>query len=301
MYQKPDKLNRGDKIGIFLPSSPIKKSYRLKGLKKIKTMGYEAVEVKDILNRDGFEAKTAEEKFNDLQDFFNNQDIKALWAARGGYSSNYLLPLLSELKVKHPKIVIGSSDVSYLLWALLDQFQMVVFYGPMVYSSLAENRTNTKQFTAIMEANYKNMRIKGKVLKAGKSQAIITGGCLSNLVSLIGTSYCPKVKGRILLLEDTRERPFRLDRMFWQIAKTGVFSTLNGLVLGEFPSCFKNPAEKEKFLQKVLNYVQAYRFPVIYDLPFGHSKNVHTIPLGIKVGINTSEYAGLMIQEKAVL
>lgn len=300
MYQKPFKLRRGDKIGIFVPSSPVKKSYRLKGLKRIRQMGYEALEARDILNRSGFEAKAAEEKFNDLQFFFDNQDIKALWAARGGYSSNYLLPLISELKLKEPKIVIGSSDVSYLLWALLDQFQMIVFYGPMVYSSLAENHVNTDQFRSMMEACYSEMKIKGKVLKAGKSNAVITGGCLSNLVSLIGTRYCPEVKGRILLLEDTQERPYRLDRMLWQIAETGIFSTLNGLILGEFPACFKNPAEKKFFLQKVLEYVQDFQFPVIYDLPFGHSRNIQTIPLGIQVEINTSEYAGLVIRDKAV-
>jgi muramoyltetrapeptide carboxypeptidase len=300
MYKKPDKLNLGDKIGIFVPSSPIKNSYRLKGLKKIKEMGYTAVEVRDILNRDGFEAKRAEEKFADFQDFFNDQDIKAIWAARGGYSSNYLLPLLSEMKIKKPKIVIGSSDVSYLLWTLLDQFNMVVFYGPMAYSSLAERRVNIEQFGEIMSGDYDEIRIKGSVIKHGQVEGIITGGCLSNFVSVIGTPYVPVVEQRILLLEDTGERPFRLDRMMWQLDQAGIFSKIKGLVMGEFPGCFKNKAEKGQFLDRVLRYVQQHSYPVIYNLPFGHSQNAHTIPLGIQVGMNTSEFPGVVVRDKGV-
>lgn len=297
---KPVALYKGDKIGIIVPASPVKEPYRGKGLEKIKEMGYVPVEVEDILSKNDFLAKPTEESFADLQRFFADKEIKALWAARGGYGSNHLLPLLNKLIIEDPKIVIGASDISYLLWYLLDHFQMVVFYGPMAYSSLPEDRFDADNFREVLNGNYAELKIPGQVLVPGSAKAIITGGCLSNFVSLIGTPYLPIVQDRILLLEDVSERPYRLDRMFWQIAEAGLFSKIKGLVLGEFRHCFNDDEEKENFQQRICDYLKEYRIPVIYGLPFGHAENIHTLPLGIEVELDTAYFQGLLIAEKGV-
>ncbi|HLP47157.1 MAG TPA: LD-carboxypeptidase, partial [Candidatus Kapabacteria bacterium] len=297
---KPVALCKGDKVGIIVPASPVKEPFRTRGLEKIKEMGYIPVEVAQILSRNDFLAKTPGESFADLQQFFAANEIKALWAARGGYGSNYLLPLLEKLIITEPKIIIGASDISYLLWYLLDHLQMIVFYGPMAYSSLPENRFDANNFQAVLSGAYTEIKIPGQVLAPGQAKAIITGGCLSNFVSLIGTPYLPIVRDRILLLEDISERPYRLDRMFWQIAAAGLFSEIKGLVLGEFRHCFNNDEEKQNFQQRVRDYVKEYHIPVIYGLPFGHAENIHTLPLGIEVEIDTSQFEGLYIKEKGV-
>ncbi len=263
-------------------------------------MGYLPVEADHILSKNDFLAKKPGDSFEDIQRFFNDKEIKALWAARGGYGSNLLFPLLPGLTIPEPKIVIGASDISYLLWYLLDHFQMVVFYGPMAYSSLPDNRMSITNFQQILSGDYEEMRIAGNLLVPGSAKGIVTGGCLSNFVSLIGTGYLPIVEQRVLLLEDVGERPYRLDRMFWQVANAGIFSKIKGLVLGEFPNCFKDHEEKESFLQRVHYYLKEYNIPVIYDLPFGHSRNIHTLPLGIEVEIDTSFFQGLVIKEKGV-
>jgi len=297
---KPVELRKGDKVGIIVPASPVKEPYRTRGLEKIKEMGYVPVEVEGILSKNDFLAKPTEESFADLRRFFVDKEIKALWAARGGYGSNHLLPLLDKLIIEDPKIVIGASDISYLLWHLLDRFQMVVFYGPMAYSSLPEDRFDADNFQEVLSGNYTEIKIPGQALVPGSAKAIITGGCLSNFVSLMGTPYLPIVRDRILLLEDVSERPYRLDRMFWQIAQAGLFSKIKGLVLGEFRHCFKSDEEKENFQQRIRYYLKEYRIPVIYGLPFGHAENIHTLPLGIEVEIDTSHFQGLVIKEKGV-
>jgi muramoyltetrapeptide carboxypeptidase len=251
--------------------------------------------VLDCVSPGDFLAKTPEQGLDDIRRFFKEKEIKALWAGRGGYGSNHLLPLLSQLEIPGPKIVIGSSDTGYLLWYLLDHFNMVVFYGPMVYSSLAENRFNGDQLKKVLSGQYSEMDIPGKVLLPGKAKGIVTGGCLSNFVSLLGTPYLPEIEQRVLLLEDVGERPYRLDRMFWQIANAGIFSRLKGLILGEFPRCFKDDKEKEIFLQRIRGYLKDYQIPVIYDLPLGHSDNIHTLPLGITVEIDSSRGTILLI------
>lgn len=295
-YVKPPPLKEGDKVGIFVPASPVREPYRDGGLKKIEELGYVPVEVNDILAKisaDDFLARKPEESFDDIQHFFIEKDIKALWAARGGYGSNHLLPLLHRLEIPFPKIVIGFSDASYLLWYLMDRFKMVVFYGPMVYSSLAGDRFDAANLKKILGGNYEEIKLAGEILEPGSARGIITGGCLSNFVSLIGTPYLPIVDRRILLLEDVGERPYRLDRMFWQVSRAGIFAKIGGLLLGQFPGCFKNKKEKEIFLQRVRGYVKEYNIPVIYDLPFGHCNNMHTLPLGIKVNIASGAGRGL--------
>lgn len=299
MYKKPSPLKPGDRIGIFVPSSPVKEPYRSNGIKRIEEIGYIPVEIGDVLNKapdDDFLARTPEESFEDLQQFFKRREIRALWAGRGGYGSNHLLSFLPQLDISETKIVIGSSDVSYLLWYLLDRFKMIVFYGPMVYSSLAENRFDRENLKTILSGDYGGVKIPGKILIPGKVRGIVTGGCLSNFVSLIGTPYLPDVEQRILLLEDVSERPYRLDRMFWQVANTGIFSRIKGLVLGEFPNCFNHNREKDNFLRRVREYLRDFPIPVVYDLPLGHSDNTRTLPLGIEVEIDTSQCHGLIIK-----
>jgi muramoyltetrapeptide carboxypeptidase len=150
MLTKPERLESGDHVGIFVPSSPVKIHYRDQGQKQIRKLGYVPVEVEEILSKKHLVAKHPDENLNDIQKFFSQREIKALWAARGGYGSNYLLPMLEKLEIPEPKIVIGSSDVSYLLWYLLDKRKMIVFYGPMVYSTLAENRADLNSLKSVL-------------------------------------------------------------------------------------------------------------------------------------------------------
>lgn len=297
--RKPAPLQEGDKVGIFVPASPVKEPYRANGLKKLRELGYVPVEVNRVLSKTNidFFAKSPEENIEDIQRFFKNREIKALWAGRGGYGSNQLLSLLPQLEIPGPKIVIGSSDISYLLWYLLDHVNVVVFYGPMVYSSLAVDRFNADNLTKVLSGHFAGIKIPGSVLVPGSVTGVVTGGCLTNFVSVIGTPYLPEVEKRILFLEDVGERPYRLDRMFWQITAAGIFSKISALLLGEFPNCYKNAKEKEDFLQRVRYYLEPYNIPIIYDLPLGHGDNIHTLPLGIEVEIDTECFHGFTIKK----
>ncbi len=311
-YKKPQPLRRGDRVGIFVPSSPVKEPYRGNGLQKVRSLGYEPVEVPNILSQNDFVAKAPRDTLEDMRRFWDDDGIVALWAARGGYGANHLLPLLEDFKPTKPKIVIGSSDVSYLLWYLLDRMGMVVFYGPMAYSTLPDDRFEPENLRAVLSGDYPEgrggeqapdagrVRAAGTVLVHGAVEGIVTGGCLTNLVSLIGTPFFPVLDQRVLLLEDVGERPYRLDRMFWQLEQAGAFGNIKGLLLGQFPGCFKDEGEKHFFLRRVRHMFEARGIPVITDLPFGHGTNIHTLPLGVTVHIDTSCYAGLMMDEKAV-
>jgi len=299
-FIKPEKLNKGDTIGIFVPSSPVKAECRERGISTIKDMGYKPIEVNNIMSWNHYLAKKPEAGFQDLQEMLLNPEIKMLWAARGGYGANYLLPLLAGMKVDQPKIMMGSSDVSTLLWYFMDHFKWVVFYGPMAYSSVAEDGFDTDNLNSVLQGKQSRFILDGEPLIEGKANAIITGGCLSNFVSLIGTSYLPEIQDRILLLEDRNERPYRLDRMIWQLHQANFFSQIKGLVLGEFPQCFADTGERDNFFIKFTGLLREYKIPVINNLPLGHAAKIQTIPLGVRVEINTAKFSGIMVLEEGV-
>jgi len=88
--------------------------------------------------------------------------------------------------------------------------------------------------------------------------------------------------------------------MFWQARQAGIFSKIKGLLLGQFPGCFSNEAEKVNFLDRVQFYLNETNIPIIYDLPLGHGYNIHTLPLGIDIEIDTNVYPDIILSEKGV-
>ncbi len=292
MLSRPDPLAPGDVIGVFLPSSPAREPFRDRGLVALRAMGFRPREVRDPISGSDFLSRSPKQTLEEMQEFFADSEVKALWAGRGGYGSNYLLPLLERLQIKAPKIVVASSDVSYLLWYLLDRREMVVFYGPMAYGGLAAGDYDRDQVVAALTANREPPAYAGEVLCQGRARGLVTGGCLSNFTSLLGTRHLPDVKGKVLLLEDVNERPFRLDRMLWQCEQAGIFRRVRALLFGEFPNCFKDPGEKEVFYSRWRERLSLLRIPVLTELPFGHAAAAQVIPLGVRAEVDADSTPG---------
>jgi len=186
---------------------------------EIREMGFIPVEVESILSASSqYIGKSPAEIIGDIDRFLRDPSISAIMAARGGYGSNLILDELRIEKGIPPKVIIGSSDVSYILWKILGETGMPVFYGPMAYSTISEQRYDRENLIKILSGDYDEIRVPGTVIRGGEADHVVTGGCLSNLVSLCGTRHFPVIDDRIVLLEDTGERPYRLDRMMWQLA-----------------------------------------------------------------------------------
>ncbi|HDP94468.1 MAG TPA: LD-carboxypeptidase [Candidatus Aminicenantes bacterium] len=288
---KPPPLRPGDRVGLFVPSSPVREPYRGKGLAELKRMDWIPVEVPNIMDRGDFVAKPPQAVVADLQALFNAKDIRALWAARGGYGANLLLPYLDALVIPEPKLVIGSSDVSILLWWLMEKRNMVVFFGPMAFASMADNAAAVDQCRAMLDGSRPTPVYSGEPLIQGRASGRLTGGCLTNLVSLIGTPWFPRLRDRILLLEDVAERPYSLHRLFWHLCQSHRLRGVRGIALGEFPGCFKNPAEREALWRRLVELFAPLGIPVMTDLPLGHAARARMIPLGVQVGMEVDTTA----------
>ena len=107
---------RGSKVGIVSPSSALDSPEDIRdGLRWLESCGYRVVLGTHVYDRLNHMAGTPEQQAEDLMRFFADPEIKAVFAAAGGFGAQYLLPLLDyDLIRKNPKPLIGFSDTTAL-------------------------------------------------------------------------------------------------------------------------------------------------------------------------------------------
>jgi muramoyltetrapeptide carboxypeptidase len=303
---KPPALRQGDKIGLLAPASSFNREAFERGCSRLLEMGFDLVYAPDIFARDLYFAGSAERRLKELTELVRRDDIAALICVRGGYGSNYLLEKLDfGLFARHPKILVGCSDITSLLTAIIDRTGLVTFHGPMVAKDIAEGSFESSSWTNALEgAGSWEIATKGiEVLRAGRAQGRIYGGCLSMLVASLGTPFEIETGGTILFIEDIAEKPFRIDRMLMQLHVAGKLKGVRGFVFGEMLDCRPPAGENYTLPEVILRVLEPYEVPIIYGLKSGHvSSNNITLPLGVEAELSASRQGvALKILEAATV
>ena len=202
--------------------------------------------------RTGYFAGTDKERAADIMDMFGNKNVKGIFTAKGGWGCARILPYLDYKIIReNPKVLIGFSDITSLLNAVTYKSGLVTFHGPVGNSSWNEFSVNSFQLCIIQKKeqviSLKNEEI--KIWSPGKAQGAVYGGNLSVLCSMIGTPYFPKLAGTMLLLEETTEEPFRIDRMLTQLKQCGVLDELSGVIFGRCTKCLAEEPENPRGLR----------------------------------------------------
>lgn len=285
---KPLALRQGDKIGVVATAGPVPDELLTQGVGVIVKAGYQVELADGILERKGYLAGDPKGRALALQNFFSRPDIRAIFCARGGFGSIQLLPLLDvEMVRRNPKIFVGYSDVTVLLNWFLQRFGMVTFHGPMVAKELAGGlKEYTKDFFWETLSGKKGVwKIEAaETIRAGAAEAPLIGGCLSAIVTTLGTPYEIDTAGKILFLEDVGEKPYRIERMLTQLQMAGKFKNIAGLVLGDFIDC-EGTAERG-VSDIVQEFFREEPYPVVSGLPAGHGEENLLLPLGVTMGLN---------------
>ena len=295
---KPRALRRGDVIGICCPASaPSSEDALSRGIAYLEGLGYRVELGRNIHRKRGYLAGTDAQRAADVNELFANRKVRAIIAARGGYGSHRILPLLNYRLIKqNPKILLGYSDLTALQLALMAKTGLVTFSGPMVSSELSSGLrgkaeewfwrclTSTKTLPALHIGTYKQHKPKTGETASGR----LIGGNLSVVSSSVGTPYFPNLPAPILLLEEIDERPYRIDRMLRQIRLAGILSGAKGIILGAFVNCKPERGKPSLSLRQVFgDTFGEIGCPVIKGLHYGHVRNLLTMPLGIRVGLDT--------------
>ena len=293
LFVSPAFLKAGDIIGITAPAGYITSEEIRSAVQKMESWGYKIKIGETIDKRDFTFGGTDEERTKDFQQMLDDPKIKAIMCARGGYGVVRIIDKLNWEKFKaKPKWIIGFSDVTVFHSHLNKNFGIASIHSKMCNSfpddwSLAEP-IQIETIEAIQLA-LSGKKMKYTVTpnpqnKLGTADGVLIGGNLKMLETLAGTKSDINTAGKILFVEDTGEYMYSVDRMFWNLKRTGKLSQLKGLIVGGFKIKVDEDSDDfGKTLQDVvLEKVKAYHYPVCFDFPVGHQRNNYALKCGVK-------------------
>ena len=227
---KPVPLRRGGRIGVVAPAGCVDDELLSAGVQALQQDGFQVELAPGVHDRKGYLAGDDEKRARDLEGFFCRPDLDAIFCARGGFGSIQLLPHLTErIYRSHSKIFAGYSDVTILLNWLLQKCGMVTFHAPMVAMDFARGLTQRSidHLWGTLTGEKWMWKIEvGEVIRSGKVQAEMLGGCLSVVVTTLGTPYEIDTTGKMLFLEDIGEKPYRVERMLTHLKMAGKLERL---------------------------------------------------------------------------
>jgi muramoyltetrapeptide carboxypeptidase len=294
MYITPPYLQPGDTIGLVCPAGfmPIEKAATC--IDRLRSWGY-TVKVGDTVGGHSttYFSGTDEERRRDFQSMIDNDDIKAILCARGGYGTGRIIESLhfKSLK-KHPKWVIGFSDVTVLHCHLLQQHDLMSLHAPMAaaFNDEPENDPYTLSLKNALEGVKAKYNCEVHPLnRRGEAIGTLVGGNLSLLAHLTGTDDELKTRGKILFIEDVGEYTYNIDRMMYQLKRAGSLSKLAGLIVGGFTDMKDT---ERPFGHSVYDCIHAlvaeYDYPVCFGFPVSHGRENVALKVGsgykLKVG-----------------
>ncbi|HVC44883.1 MAG TPA: LD-carboxypeptidase [Candidatus Binataceae bacterium] len=285
--KKPPALRPGDTVGVVAPSSVVERDYLERGVRVLNAMGYRVRISIHALDRDGILAGDDAVRASELRTFFADDGIRAIFDARGGYGCGRLLPLIDFAAIaRAPKIFLGFSDATFMLNALVERAGIVAFHGPMVAMDFANglSRRALDHLARVLSDGARGFELEAReLLRPGDAEGELVGGCLSVVAAAIGTPYAPRFAGRVLFLEDTGEKAYRIDRMLVQLRQAGVFDQVAGIVFGAIRPVDGSEHERALIATFVAAQTADLKCPVLFGVEAGHGTENLTLPFGVRV------------------
>lgn len=297
-------VSSGASIHVVAPASFARPERIDAGTERLRALGFVPQFAENALARGPlFFAGTPEQRISDLHAGFLKHDAQMLMCLRGGYGSNYLLNQVDlEIIRQHPKPFFAYSDLTGLQLHLLDKLGLPAFHGPMLAADfhLPEGVHMASFQAALTGQTYTVGAAEGmRPLKPGTARGKLYGGCLSILVSLLGTPWEPQTEGKLLFLEDVGAKPYQIDRMLWQLRAAGKFEGVTGFVFGEMLDCASPGAEPELLDKVIASALADFNGPIGLGLRSGHvSRENVTLTFGVEAEFNVSEDAELSIENR---
>jgi muramoyltetrapeptide carboxypeptidase len=306
--RKPRPLQPGDHIAIVAPASSFAQDQLHAGIEELRSLGFVPVyDERSLFERTAYTAGSAAVRAAALRDAWLDPGIAAVVAARGGYGSVHLLPLLDadEFSGTVKPFIAYSDNTSLLAWLTLT-CDMVTFHGPMIDRRLARGPAGYDRDTFLRcltrPAPIGVITSPGlEVIRHGEANGMLTGGTITQLAASLGTPFAfDPPQGCVLFLDEVAERPYRIDRLLTQLKFAGILQRAGALVFNELPRC-NEPGGSLTARDVVIELTQDFNGPVLFGLPSGHGDGATlTIPFGVRARIETGNRPGLIIDESAV-
>lgn len=272
---RPPFLQQGDRIGLVSPSRKINSSEVKAAVKILQRWGLEPVFGRHIFSSHYQFAGNDEDRANDIQEFLDDINVKAILCTRGGYGSVRIIDQIDFSKFQiHPKWFIGYSDVTVFHNHIHSNFNIETIHGIMPInfpSDFTENLSVLSLKKALFGDLESYVCHDCRVLREGMAQAPLVGGNLSILYSLLGSKSDLDTHGKILFIEDLDEYLYHLDRMMMNLKRGDKLKGLKALIIGGMSDMNDNTiAFGSTAIEIIWDAVKDYDFPVIYNFSAGH-------------------------------
>lgn len=296
MKRYPAALKSGDKIAIVASARKVRAEEIKPAFTVLENWGFTPVYGQNLFNEKNQFAGKDVERLSDLQNALDDDSIKAILFARGGYGSVRIVDGISWEKFNtNPKWLIGYSDITTFHSHVHSHCNACTLHAPM---AIEFNKQDEEQLTLIkdvltgngiqykLESNHKNRK--------GSASGELVGGNLSMLYSLLGSASDISTKAKILFIEDLDEYLYHVDRMMINLKRNNKLNDLAGLIVGGMSNMRDNEVKFGKTAEQIiLEHVDEYNYPVAFDFEVGHIQKNNAIILGDKVNLDVNDYTTL--------
>ncbi|HNJ58105.1 MAG TPA: LD-carboxypeptidase [Chitinophagaceae bacterium] len=292
MIKVPSYLKKGDTIGLVCPAGYMPLNKATTCINTLQNWGYNVCIGKTVGGKQkNYFSGTDVERLNDFQAMLDDDAIKAILCARGGYGVSRIIDQLNFTKFKkNPKWIIGFSDITVFHAHINNQYNIATMHAPMA-AAFNDNGFKNEYILSLKNAlaGKKNKYYcKPHILNnLGKINGELIGGNLALITHLIGSKSAYNTNKKILFIEDIGEYLYNIDRMFVQLKRSGALNNLNALIIGGF-SELKDTSKP--FGQEVYNiihfHVKDYNYPICFNFPVSHNRENVTLKIGINYELN---------------
>ena len=302
----PQKLKKGDTIGVISPSDPIigiKKEELNRAREIVEKEGFKVRYSKNLFSNTNGYSSTAKEKAEDINKMFADEDVKMIWCAKGGANSNSIFEYIDYENIKqNPKIICGYSDANSLINMITEKTGLVTFCGTN-FKTIATDETDYSYKEALKRFVDGSLEIgkKGEeyiTIKEGTAEGCLIGGNLWSTKGLVSGKYSIDFKDKILLLEEfgLESVPEFVSNYLYYMKQNGVFEQIKGLWIGYYNH--ESNISLEKIVMDTLGI--EYNFPIIKSNNFGHTETKTVIPIGTRAFIDTTKDIKIKLVENCV-
>lgn len=299
---QPKYLEKGDTIAIVAPAGILKnKEQVIQDAKKLaESWGLEVVLGTHLFTDNNHFAGTDKERAADFQKALDNPNIKAIWAARGGYGSVRILDQLEYTQfLKHPKWIIGYSDIT-AFHNHIHNLGVETIHAMMASSLMFDPEETKESVETFRKALFGEKLVyetaANQYNKTGKATGQIIGGNLTILLTMLGSESQLDTTGKILFIEEIGEYKYHIDRILQSLKRAQYFQNVNGVIVGDMSNIRKNTTKWGSSVEQlILDALKEYNFPVLFGFPAGHENDNRALIMGRTIELNVTPQKGEVI------
>lgn len=290
----PPYLQPGDTIGIVAPARYITQEELKPAIRFLTSHGFLVKTAPHLFSKHYQFAGTDGERAQDIMEMIEDQSVKAILCARGGYGTVRILDLLNLRKLQqNPKWIIGYSDITALHCLISGWFGIETLHAtmPINFPNTVQGNESTNALINALKGESLTYELKPHPFnQEGTASGVLIGGNLSILSTLSGTTSDVSYSGRILFIEDVDEYLYHIDRMMMQLKRSGKLKAIAGLIVGHFTEMKDNtiPFGSDAY-EIIYSAVKDYRIPVCFGFPSGHTEPNLPLIIGRAVDLKVTD------------